>query len=131
MSDFTELAQKQFQFLVEENGFACEVESGRYVIYRNEATTIRIGFGEREGSVGITFDLNPQANYYPFEFYLKIFFSDEHAKLAEFPIRSKKEMEIALMKLVGMLKRCGQPIIRGDLKTFRKMATETRKVLQG
>jgi hypothetical protein len=132
MFEFSELTQKLFLFLAEENGFVCEVRNETRVNYANKTTIIRLGFGEREHSVGMTFGQNSSIqNYYPFEFYLKSFFLDEAVKLSEWPIRSKLEMEIALRELAALLKRCGQPIIYGDSEMFKQLAIKASEALHG
>jgi hypothetical protein len=128
MSDFTELAQRHFGFLVKEYGFTCEVHGQGKIAYLSPTVVIRVGLGDR-GEIGMNVDQNPPMYYYPFTFYLKMFFPAEEAKLGECVARSKLEMEIVLMKLAGLLKHYGQPIMRGDQEIFDEMAKRASSFL--
>src|SRR5437016_5863116 len=117
MSDFTDLAQHRFRFLVEKHGYACHVVSQRMVSYTTLKVVICIGFGER-GGISLTFDQMPPTFDYPFELYLKEFFPDEEAKLGELQAYSKFEIDLALTRLANLLNDFGKAIIYGDHAMF-------------
>jgi hypothetical protein len=128
MSDFTDLTQKHFDYLVEKHGFACHVETEKRVVYLKATTFIQIGYGE-PGEIGMTFDKNPPTRFYPFEFYLKTYYPNEESKLCQNVIRSKYEMEMEIMKLATLLQQYGQPIICGDSKMFQEVLKRALRVL--
>lgn len=121
--DFTDVAQKWFAFLVENESFKCQVEGERRLVYSSPLVVIRLGCGER-GDVGMTLDKTSGSLYLPFALYLKIFHPNEHAKLGDEVARSRMELEISVMKLANLLKHFGRPIIEGDSTTFRRMMDE-------
>ena len=130
MEDFVDLAQARFGFLVEQEGFTCQVQGERRVIYSGPASVIRIGIGER-GGVGITVDRLSESWFYSFDFYLRTFYPDEAVRLEDSEgQRSKLEVDIALMKLAHLLSRLGRPLIEGDAEIFSRMAAALRAHLQ-
>jgi len=130
MQDFVDRVQARFGFLVESEGFTCQPQGERCVIYSSPTTTIRIGTGDR-GGAGITVDRASESFYYPFEFFLKTFFPDQAARLEDSEGgRNRLEVDIALMKLAHLLKRFGQPLFTGDAEVFRRMAAVAEASLE-
>lgn len=128
MSEFTDIVQSHFSYLITDHGFECEVESERRVVYRTGSVILQVGYGER-GDIGMNFDRTPPTWHYPFSFYLRVFCPDEEAKLGECVARSKLEMDIQLRKLANLLKQVGQPIIRGDQQMFQVLSRKATESL--
>ena len=122
MDDFVSLVQTRFSFLVESEGFTCKPRGESHVLYSGPASSIYVGLG-RGGEVGITVSRTDSQDY-PFEFYLKVFYPDEAARLQESYGTSKLEVDVSLLRLARLLQQFGQPVIAGDADVFRRMSAE-------
>ena len=127
MSDFTDLTQFHFEFLVREHCFRAATLNEQVVTYENGAIFFQIGMGWR-GEVGLTFDRYPPSFFFPFALYLKGFYPDQFASLRERATASKLELDVAIGELARLLKSLGGPIIVGEAEVFDRVANAIKEL---